>query len=81
MNTSTINHIDEIKSRIPNDMFESIIEQAKQGDPDWLLDLCSEHNNGIQPDNTFYITDFHSYFNAYEKFDIDAIHESLIANL
>lgn len=78
---NTITTVAQIKERIPYGFFNTIIEQARAGDPDWLLDLAREHNQGILPTSVFYIKGFHSWFTQNEIFDIDAIYKSLIKHI
>lgn len=40
--TPTLHSLPKLKEILPTDLFNAFIEQAKLGDPDWLLDMIRE---------------------------------------
>jgi hypothetical protein len=57
-----INNLNDLKLELENNqsnIFNAIIDQAKQGDPDWALDLIDELDNSYAPENSFFVPGWH----------------------
>lgn len=74
-------------SGVPQHFMDRVIDTARKGDPDWILDLISEVEEQIPKTNKFYIPEFHGVFlggsiptqipNFDKKRILDQIHASI----
>lgn len=55
---------------VPQPFIDTIIEQAKLGDPDWFFDICSELDH-IQPGQAFFLEEFHGLLLKADIKDLD----------
>lgn len=76
-----IENLTQLKELLPEDFYNGIIEQAKEGDPDWLIDMIEELDT-ITIGSPFYIKDFHGVLIEKglktENFNIEAITQELL---
>lgn len=74
-----IENLTQLKELLPEDFYNGIIEQAKEGDPDWLIDMIEELDY-IQKDNPAYIPQFHGRLRGLssKNFNIEAITQELL---
>lgn len=77
-----INSLSDLSTYLSAKMMQQIRTQARNGDPDWLLDILNELNY-ITPDSPFYIPDFHGVLRdkgiTADDFNIEPITKEIYA--
>lgn len=72
---ATIKTWDELKKHLPQDVITEIETQRDNGDPDWLIDLCDEAQQGIEPESRFYLPHIHPHLKGL-SIDTESLYKS-----